>query len=180
MATRNYVPRANGEGSIGTEKKHWGSAFFDKLAVKTLEVIGGGAENDAQPATVGWVKISLKNIFSDLLSKTGFSVSFGATGYISFGSLFGGLKIQWGNVTKAMVPTPENEPIRYVTLPISFSENTYSVVTWDDNTGNDVLRIYKSSYEDRARFKIKVVIYENGSTKVTTGSFGMSFLAIGR
>ena len=40
MTTRNYVPRANGEGSIGTEKKHWGSAFFDKLVVKTLEVAG--------------------------------------------------------------------------------------------------------------------------------------------
>ena len=40
MATRNYVPRANGEGSIGTEKKHWGGAFFDKLAVRTLEVAG--------------------------------------------------------------------------------------------------------------------------------------------
>ena len=40
MATRNYVPRANGEGSIGTAGKHWGGAFFDKLVVKTLEVAG--------------------------------------------------------------------------------------------------------------------------------------------
>lgn len=56
MATRNYVPRVNGEGSIGTEKKHWGAAFFDKVAVKALEVIGGETENDAQPATVGWAK----------------------------------------------------------------------------------------------------------------------------
>lgn len=56
MATRNYVPRASGEGSIGTKKKHWGAIFAEKVAVKTLEVIDGGTENDAQPATVGWVK----------------------------------------------------------------------------------------------------------------------------
>ena len=31
MATRNYVPRANGEGSIGTEKKHWGAGYFGAI-----------------------------------------------------------------------------------------------------------------------------------------------------
>ena len=31
MATRNYVPRANGEGSIGTAKKHWGAGYFGML-----------------------------------------------------------------------------------------------------------------------------------------------------
>ena len=73
MATRNYVPRANGEGGIGTKKKHWGGAFFDKLAVKTLEVIDGGTENDAQPATVGWVnqrtsKLSQVSILTGILA----------------------------------------------------------------------------------------------------------------
>ena len=71
MATRNYVPRANGEGSIGTEKKHWGGGFFDNLAVKTLEVIGGGAENDAQPATVGWVKSKFQDLLKNALNLSG-------------------------------------------------------------------------------------------------------------
>ena len=31
MATRNIVPRANGEGSIGTAAKHWGAGHFDTL-----------------------------------------------------------------------------------------------------------------------------------------------------
>ena len=31
MATRNIVPRANGEGSIGTAAKHWGAGYFDTL-----------------------------------------------------------------------------------------------------------------------------------------------------
>ena len=37
MATRNYVPRANGEGSIGTANKRWGEGYFDKLSFNILE-----------------------------------------------------------------------------------------------------------------------------------------------
>ena len=99
MATRNYVPRANGEGSIGTKKKHWGGAFFDNLAVKTLEVIGGGAENDAQPATVGWVKQGFSKLLKSALEISGCRVVTERTGYICFGKFFGGLKIQWGTMT---------------------------------------------------------------------------------
>lgn len=40
MATRNYVPRANGEGSIGTEKKHWSGGHFDRLNVGGNEIKG--------------------------------------------------------------------------------------------------------------------------------------------
>lgn len=31
MATRNIVPRANGEGSLGTAAKHWAKAYVDEL-----------------------------------------------------------------------------------------------------------------------------------------------------
>ena len=99
MATRNYVPRANGEGSIGTKKKHWGGAFFDNLAVKTLEVIGGGTENDAQPATVGWVKQGFAKLLKSALEISGCRFVTERTGYICFGKFFGGLKIQWGTMT---------------------------------------------------------------------------------
>lgn len=98
MATRNYVPRANGEGSIGTKKKHWGGAFFDNLAVKALEVIGGGTENDAQPATVGWVKGKFQDLLKNALNISGarWDLSKEAeSGYIYFGKLFGGLIIEF-------------------------------------------------------------------------------------
>jgi hypothetical protein len=36
MATRNIVPRANGEGSIGTAAKHWGNGYFDELNTEKL------------------------------------------------------------------------------------------------------------------------------------------------
>jgi hypothetical protein len=38
MATRNIVPRANGEGSIGTAVKHWGNGYFDELNTEKLVV----------------------------------------------------------------------------------------------------------------------------------------------
>ena len=98
MATRNYVPRANGEGSIGTEKKHWGGGFFDKLAVKTLEVISGGSENDAQPATVGWVKSKFQDLLKNALNLSGAGWDLNKeqeSGYIYFGKLFGGLIIEF-------------------------------------------------------------------------------------
>ena len=98
MATRNYVPRANGEGSIGTKKKHWGGAFFDNLAVKTLEVIGGGAENDAQPATVGWVRSKFQDLLKNALNLSGARWDLdnsASSGYIYFGKFFGGLVIEF-------------------------------------------------------------------------------------
>jgi hypothetical protein len=38
MATRNIVPRSNGEGSIGTAVKHWGNGYFDELNTEKLVV----------------------------------------------------------------------------------------------------------------------------------------------
>lgn len=97
MATRSYVPRANGEGSIGTEKKHWGGAFFDNIAVKTLKVIGGGGE-DTQPATVGWVKGKFQEFLKNALNLSGVNWNLDNTvssGYVHFGKLFGGLIIEF-------------------------------------------------------------------------------------
>ena len=127
MATRNYVPRANGEGGIGTEKKHWSSAFFDKISVKALEVIGGG-ENDAQPATVGWVKNKFRELLVASLSFTGVRWVDGENGFIALGSLFGGIKIQWGMFAKE---TWETDPVwghkQAFAFPIEFTKK-YSIV----------------------------------------------------
>lgn len=123
MATRNYVPRANGEGSIGTEKKHWGSAFFDKVAVKTLEVIGGG-ENDAQPATVGWVKTAMGDILGGVLPKLGVRYNLEANGYVCFGSLFGNFVIQWGTAL-----TDAGTGKVKVVLPVEVARNLTMVAT---------------------------------------------------
>ena len=124
MATRNYVPRANGEGSIGTEKKHWGGAFFDKLAVKTLEVIGGGTENDAQPATIGWVKSKAQELVKSAFATLGVRYNIEGNGYLCMGALFGNLKIQWGNIYGETVTTPDQSIL--ITLPVSISRELFS------------------------------------------------------
>ena len=182
MATRNYVPRANGEGSIGTEKKHWGGGFFDNLAVRTLEVIGGGTENDAQPATVGWVKSNLQDILSKLLNQVGFRASFGeSASYVSFGSMFAGLKIVWGRVESSTIIKEEENGVVWFTLPISFEDaNSYSVVVWDDNTKNDVARVHKAFRRDRNTIMFKTVTYVNGAWEVTPKVFSAAYIAIGR
>ena len=98
MATRGIVPRTNGEGSIGTAKKHWGSAFFEKVAVKAIEVIGGGTESDGQPATVGWVKSKFRDLLKNALNLSGVGWDLEnsmSSGYIYFGKLFGGLIIEF-------------------------------------------------------------------------------------
>jgi hypothetical protein len=40
MATRNIVPRANGEGGIGTPAKHWGNGYFNALNLAGEDVAG--------------------------------------------------------------------------------------------------------------------------------------------
>ena len=98
MATRGIVPRANGEGSIGTEKKYWGAIFAEKVAVKALEVIGGGTESDAQPATVGWMKGKFQDLLKNALNLSGVGWDLensASSGYIYFGKLFGGLIIEF-------------------------------------------------------------------------------------
>jgi len=63
------------------------------------EVIGGGTENDTQPATVGWVKQGFAKLLKSALEISGCRFVTERTGYICFGKLFGGLKIQWGAMT---------------------------------------------------------------------------------
>ena len=130
MATRGIVPRANGEGSIGTEKKRWGAIFAEKVAVKALEVIGGGTENDAQPATVGWVKKSFSKILETALNATGMSYSITTIGYIKFGALFGGLILQWGYV----------QVYSSYTLPVAFAKkgSYIGVASADTVSGGNV------------------------------------------
>lgn len=38
MATRNFVPRKDGEGSVGKPRKHWGAGYFDHLNLSGREL----------------------------------------------------------------------------------------------------------------------------------------------
>ena len=57
MATRGIVPRANGEGSIGTMKKHWGAGYFDTINTCVRQkayAVGDIAYSDCLPS---WVRL---------------------------------------------------------------------------------------------------------------------------
>ena len=130
MATRNFVPRANGEGSIGKSRKHWGAAYIEKFFVKAVEVLGGETENDAQPATIGWVKSSFSKILETVLGATGLSYSLSSVGYIKLGALFGGVIIQWGATEN------KNGNLYETVFPIEFTTVitvVSSVCVWGDN-----------------------------------------------
>lgn len=58
MATRNIVPRATGEGSIGTSAKTWGAGYFDDLTVT-----GQGSLSDYLPLAGGTMSGAIN--FSD-------------------------------------------------------------------------------------------------------------------
>lgn len=101
MATRNFVPRANNEGGIGTSVKQWASGFFQKLAVGAITtavtvLTPSDDANNQQPATTGWVRSQFQSILKTVLTAAGLKYNIATNGYICFGSLFGGLILQWG------------------------------------------------------------------------------------
>mgnify|MGYP001170307797 FL=1 len=63
MPTKNIVPRANGEGGIGTTAKNWASGSFHNIAVSTK--ISGSAA-----ASASFGRIDGKRILEDGTSVT--------------------------------------------------------------------------------------------------------------
>ena len=78
MATRNIVPRATGEGSIGTSAKTWGAGYFDDLTVT-----GQGSLSDYLPLAGGTMtgtdcEIKKANSTGNLIIRGGTSATDGA------------------------------------------------------------------------------------------------------
>lgn len=63
MATRNIVPRSNGEGGIGTSNKKWLAGWFVTLTASTLvaEVLSDGAETVDVADVIAAVAASVTN-----------------------------------------------------------------------------------------------------------------------
>ena len=136
MPTRNFVPRADGEGSIGTAAKNWLSGYFKQLNVADVTVddskkptsnttdlttLLSNLANEIKQSkgTDDWKTAPATNL-ATLASLVGKLTSdsnvtwednkftnskFGITGlmeqngYICFGKNFGGLILQWGNMS---------------------------------------------------------------------------------
>ena len=166
----NFVPPTQ-SSTLGTSGNRWAGGFFEKIAVKTLEVIGGGGE-DTQPATVGWVKQKIKDLLRQTLVETGLRVQFGENGYICFGEFFSKLTIQWGLKADKVLNDFAYVEIQY---PISFSKNPTVIPSVAENSSNEnagFIMAEASVSVEKATF----VIRSNGKT---TNDFRMRWLAVG-
>ena len=169
MATRNFVPRKDGEGSVGKASKHWGAGFFDKIFVKTIEVLGDGAEDNNQPATVGWVKTKFYALLRKALEVSGVmfyntsNTTYGVFGYIILGDFFGGFTIQW--VESVTVSSSGTD---YV-YPIAFKDYGFMICGSSPSNDKSVTFVARNT-----KNKAHITHSEN------TGQYTTYALAIGR
>ena len=160
MATRNFVPRANNEGGIGTSVKQWASGFFQKLAVGAITtavtvLTPSDDANNQQPATTGWVRSQFQSILKTVLTAAGLQYNITTNGYICFGSLFGGLIIQWGIVVGNAT----------VILPISLkswnSRITLALAESNDDGSSETIVVDNGSYTVNS---FKLIPFSSGTT----------------
>ncbi len=165
MATRNFVPRSNNEGTIGTSAKKWAGGFFTSLAVSAIStavsvIVPAANANDAQPATTSWVRSQFQSILSTVLTATGVQYSMGTNGYICLGSLFGNAILQWGST---LVSTTET----VITYPIAYTSYSRAVAALSSST----LDVFQDC--------VIVPGLENLKAKVTSTTQIMCWIAIG-
>ena len=166
MATRGIVPRANGEGSIGTERKRWGAIFAEKVAVKALEVIGGGTDIDAQPATVGWVKGKFQDLLKNALniSGAGWDLSKeGESGYIYFGKLFGGLIIEFVYLN---TNNSDNNNEQEKALPLALNKVFYGNINVFGREYPTLPTVMVGLTPDKGRIRVKFNVGKEKSSPV--------------
>lgn len=65
MATRPVVPRATGEGSIGTAAKHWGNGYFDELNTDLIVPQYGSTNNSVGAADRKWKEGHFEKLVAD-------------------------------------------------------------------------------------------------------------------
>ena len=109
----------------------WHSGIMASLASTTLGTVVSAVTTDSV----------LGKLIKLLLDASGVKYLIDATGYVCFGSLFGGLIIQWGIGNM-------KDTYCYVTLPIAAMP--YIAIATDDITGSDnkLSTDYVISYQD--------------------------------
>jgi hypothetical protein len=101
--------------------KDWNTGIVNTLASTAL----GGLVNTLTSDSL------LATMIEKVLTATGVKYSMGLNGYICFGSLFGGLIIQWGTVNSQT----------HINLPISATILRYTVSIWDDKNSSHFISV---------------------------------------
>lgn len=126
----------------------WNQGIVNTLASTALGTLVNTLTSDSLLATM----------IQKVLTATGVKYSMGQNGYFCFGSLFGGLIIQWGTVSDV--------PVRsYVILPISALP--LAVVANDMNTEETVLILTTSNYQNGKFMFDGVRVSANSQVQVT-------------
>ncbi len=93
----------------------WNQGIVNTLASTAL----GGLVNTLTSDSL------LAKMIQKVLTATGVKYSMGQNGYICFGSLFGGLIIQWGDIEKYYVGSAHSALISY---PLNFPNEAFTVL----------------------------------------------------
>ena len=161
----NFVPPTP-SSTLGTSDNRWAGGFFENMAVKTLEVIGGGTENDAQPATVGWVKSKFQDFLRNALNLSGVRWDLGKdhdSGYIYFGKLFGGFVIEfvYFNTNES-----NNNNEQEKNLPLTLSKMFYGHVSVFSTDHPTLPTTVAGLTPDKTRIRVKFSVGKDRSFPV--------------
>ena len=183
MSTKNIVPRADGEGGLGTSAKKWLNGFFKNITVQTEANVPtpSDSDNSTKAATTAFVEntffaklvtklaantaasissLNTSSLFYRMLSwaLTASGVQYNFTNssawYICFGSLLGGLIIQGG---KRYIPTTSDWAEQLVS--ISFTEYNWLIFASVGVT-NAVANSYTAGL---SKFYYKATLYSGGA-----------------
>ena len=107
----------------------------------------------------------LAKMIQKVLTATGVKYNMAQNGYICFGSLFGGLIIQWGFVT-----IPDNRTYVDFTLPVTFTSGALAVVA------NDVLLATSTTLDTTTPLTWNVGASTNAQIRLITTKTNLSLI----
>ena len=119
MATRNFVPRANNEGSIGTSAKNWNNGYFNALNVTGSL---GITDSSTKAATTNWVQTLLNStIYHNAGAHNAIYRGKDLTSYFNNGGMSTAISAGTFN---------DIYPGDYITKSVTINGTTYSNVKW--------------------------------------------------
>lgn len=121
----------------------WNQGIVNTLASTALGTLVSTLTSDSLLATM----------IQKVLTATGVKYSMGQNGYICFGSLFGGLIIQWGNAAL------NNSDGGWVNFPLIFPNAAYILECTHYNTLSSAVNVYlETSFLDKNQAYIRCSI----------------------